>query len=48
MLFSEIGEIRAYLCTIEACADKRQVIKHFKAIEAKAALVITKLEGDQK
>lgn len=48
MFFSEIGTIRAYLCTIEACTDKNQVIKHFKAIKNKAAIVIKKLEGDQK
>jgi len=48
MFFSEIGEIRAHLCTIEACADKRQVIKHLETIKTKAQKVITKLEGDQK
>lgn len=48
MFFSEIGDLRATLCTIEACKDKRQVIKHLETIKAKAQAVITKLKGNQK
>lgn len=47
MFLSEIGEIRAYLCTIEACADKRQVIKHLENIKIIVALLISRLKGDQ-
>lgn len=48
MFFSEIGEIRAKLCTIEACKEKRQVIKHLETIKTQAEKVIRRLKGDQK
>lgn len=47
MFFSEIGAIRATLCTIEACADKRQVIKHLDTIIKYLEKIADKLEGDQ-